>query len=89
MPAVVLARMRDIRSSQSLSESSLAAFLRLATTFGLVTAGALAPPSESLESKDDIFLDEVLDAGLGFEKASTMDGCFTSTTRKNNQTKQG
>lgn len=70
--------MRDIRSPQSLSESSLLACLRLATAFGLVTAGALALPSESLESKDD-----VLDADLGFEKASTMDGCFTSAVRKN------
>lgn len=80
--------MRDIRSSESLSESELLTCLRLGTAFGLATAGALAPPSELLESTVAAFLDVVLDAGFGLVKASTMDSCFSSSKHKNNQSKQ-
>lgn len=80
MPAVVLALMRAMRSPESLSESSLSACLRLVVAFCFVT-GALASTSESLELTDDNFLEVVLDGGLGLEKASAMDGCFTSTRK--------
>lgn len=63
--------------SQSESESSLMTCFRLRTGFAFET-GALPSSSESLESNDGTFLTVVLDEGLGFEKASTIDGCFTS-----------
>lgn len=77
LPAVVLALMRDMRLSELLSESSLSICLRFVIVFPFVT-GALASPSESLESNEGTFLDVVWDDGLGLEKASKMDGCFTS-----------
>lgn len=79
MPAVVLDLSRDMRSSEELlSESSLRFFLRLRTGFCFVT-GAFFSISESLESNDGTFLAAgALDAGLGLERASKIDGCFTS-----------
>lgn len=72
-----MALMRDMRSSEPLSESSLLTCFRFETALAFVT-GALASPSESLESNEGTFLEVVLDEGLGLEKASRMDGCFTS-----------
>ena len=72
---VFLPLMRDMRSSELLSESSLSRALRLA---GAALDGALDEPSESLESNDGIFLVAVLEAGLGLDRASMMDGCFAS-----------
>lgn len=85
MPAVVLDLSRDMRSSEELlSESSLRFFLRLRTGFCFVT-GAFFSISESLESNDGTFLAAgALDAGLGLERASKIDGCFTSREKKNN-----
>lgn len=77
LPAVVLALMRDMRLSEPPSESSLSICLRFKTGFPFVT-GALASPSESLEPNEGTFVDVVWDDGLGLEKASKMDGCFTS-----------
>lgn len=83
MPAVVLDLSRDMRSSEELlSESSLRFFLRLRTGFCFVT-GAFFSISESLESNDGTFLAAgALDAGLGLERASKIDGCFTSREKK-------
>lgn len=67
----VLAFRRDIRSPELLSESSLTTFFRF-TCLAFVT-GALASLSESPESNEGTRL-----AGLDLERASTMDGCFTS-----------
>lgn len=67
---VVLALRRDMRSPELLSESLLAACLRLITGFVFVTR-ALASPSESNEGT---FLAAVVDAGLDLEKASKTDG---------------
>lgn len=83
LPAVVLALMRDMRLSEPPSESSLSICLRFKTGF-LFATGALASPSESLESNEGTFLDVVW--GDGLEKASKMDGCFTS--RKSEKEKQ-
>lgn len=77
LPAVVLALMRDMRLSEPLSESSLSICLRFKTGFPFAT-GALVSPSEPLESNEGTFLDVVWGDGLGLEKASKMDGCFTS-----------
>lgn len=84
MPAVVLDLSRDMRSSEELlSESSLRFFLRLRTGFCFVT-GAFFSISESLESNDGTFLAAgALDAGLGLERASKIDGCFTSREKEN------
>lgn len=83
MPAVVLDLSRDMRSSEELlSESSLRFFLRLRTGFCFVT-GAFFSISESLESNDGTFLAAgALDAGLGLERASKIDGCFTSREKE-------
>lgn len=66
-----------MRLSELLSESSLGTCLRLRTCF-VFAAGALASPSESLESNEGTLLAAVWDEGLGLERASSMDGCFTS-----------
>lgn len=83
MPAVVLDLSRDMRSSEELlSESSLRFFLRLRIGFCFVT-GAFFSISESLESNDGTFLAAgALDAGLGLERASKIDGCFTSREKE-------
>lgn len=72
-----------MRSSEELlSESSLRFFLRLRTGFCFVT-GAFFSISESLESNDGTFLAAgALDVGLGLERASKIDGCFTSREKK-------
>ena len=77
--AVVLALRRDMRLSDSelLSESSMMFCFRLRTGFAFVTGG-LVSLSESLESSVGIFLVAVVDEGLGLERASRIDGCFTS-----------
>lgn len=65
-----------MRSPESLSESSLSACFRLLTGFGFFAA-AFTSASESLESKEGTLL-ALVDEGLGLEKASAMDGCFTA-----------
>lgn len=78
-----------MRSSEELlSESSLRFFLRLRTGFCFVT-GAFFSISESLESNDGTFLAAgALDAGLGLERASKIDGCFTSREKEEKKKKR-
>lgn len=66
-----LALRRDMRLSESLSESSLSACFLLETAFGFF-AVTFASASESLLSNEG-----APDEALVLEKASMMDGCFT------------
>lgn len=73
-----------MRSPELLSESSLLTCFRL-MAFAFVAAG-IASPSESLELNEGPFLGAVLDEGLVLDRASKIDGCFTS--KRNEQEKQ-
>lgn len=67
-----------MRSSELLSDSSLIICFLFTAALLCFFAGTVPSSSESLEPNMGIFLAAVLEEALGLERASRIEGCFSS-----------